>query len=124
MSSQLIILYEKDPGVRFVFHRGLAPLEDSFEIKSIKDRSVVMVLLDREPVTLLIVEVAQPEGGGVRLSRYVRENSPETKILWISRNDCQCVSQQKEALNIAHCLEKPLEIQAFRKTVRETLALA
>jgi DNA-binding NtrC family response regulator len=124
MSSRLIILYEKDPGVRFVFHRGLAPLEDSFEIKSIKDQSVVRVLVDRKPVALLIVEVAEPDGAGVALSRYVHENNPETSILWISRHDCQAVAEQKEALDIDRCLEKPLDIKAFQKIVRETLSAA
>jgi DNA-binding NtrC family response regulator len=118
-----IILFERYEGVRFVVERSLIKYRDEIKIISIHDVEEIKHWIDGEDIDLLITELNKLNADGLEVSRYARKLLPELKIIWITVLGCYEFMEQKQALGIYQCLEKPLEIDEFRADVLKALGI-
>jgi DNA-binding NtrC family response regulator len=117
MNRKNIILFERYDGVRFVLERSLTKYKDNISIYSSNMKNDIKNLLKANQVDLLITELSHVNPDGLALSCYARKLAPSLKIIWITVLGCHIFKNQKERLGNIQCLEKPLEINSFRKDV-------
>jgi DNA-binding NtrC family response regulator len=116
-----ILLFERYEGVRFIVEQSLKKYQEEIEIISIHDIEGVKRKIDNDNVDLLITELSKLNADGLEISRYTRKKYPDLKIIWITVLGCYEFSEQKQALGIYKCLEKPLEIDKFRADILSAL---
>jgi DNA-binding NtrC family response regulator len=118
-----IILFERYAGVQFIVERSLKKYQDEIQIISIHDIDEVKRKIDDGGIDLLISELSKHNAEGLEISRYARNRLPDLKIVWITVLGCYEFIEQKIALGIYKCLEKPLEIDKFRADILNALDL-
>ncbi len=121
MDEKNIVLYEKYDGVRFVLERSLARFFGDIRIHSSHWKNEVKQLIDQDGVDLLVTELSRENPDGLELSRYARKEHPDLKIIWITVLGCDRFKDQKKIIGNVMCIEKPLEINAFRKNIIRAL---
>lgn len=119
--SKRIVLFERYEGVRFVVEQSLKKYQENIQIISIHDVDEVKKWIDGESIDLLITELSKFNAEGMEISRYARKRHPDLKIIWITVLGCNEFLDQKIALGIYQCLEKPLEIDEFRGDVLKAI---
>ena len=121
MVEKKIIIFEQNKGVRFVLERSLNKFGDKFDIIFSQNRAEIKKLIKDGIVDLLITDLDNTNHNGVGLSIYARKTSPSLNIIWITVCGCNLFRKEKNRLGNITCLEKPLDINRFRKTVLTTL---
>jgi DNA-binding NtrC family response regulator len=107
--------------VRFVLERSLSKFKNGITIHSSHWKDDIKQLIDSKSIDLLITELSMVDTDGLEISQYARRSFPDMTIIWITVMGCHEFKEQKEALDIFQCIEKPLEIAEFRNDVIEAL---
>jgi DNA-binding NtrC family response regulator len=121
MVEKKIVLYEQYKGVRFVLERSLSKFEDEIDIVSSYNKRKIREYLKDGIVDLLITDLDGNSQNGVGLSNFARKTAPQLDIIWITVFGCNLFRTEKRRLGNIICLEKPLDIKRFRKTVLNAL---
>ncbi len=114
-----IVIFERYDGVRFVLEKALEKYRSKFNIKTYRHKRRIHRLVDQKKVDVLITEMSKLDPVGLELSRYVRKTDQDVNIIWITVVGCHEFRQEMKNLNIAYCFEKPLEVNAFRRSLEE-----
>lgn len=118
-----ILLVDDDPVVLLVYHDALCSLEGC-EVATAKDAEEALAQVAREQFDLLVTDLSLPGMSGIELSERVRDMGMTTPIIWVTAYGCHNSAGRARALNVANCLDKPLEIDTLRQVVREALEAA
>jgi DNA-binding NtrC family response regulator len=121
MDSKKIILFERYDGVRFVLERSLLKYKDNIDIYSSHWKNEIKRRIENRNVDLLITELSRANPDGFELSCFARKVAPGLKIIWITVLGCDVFKEQRKRLGNIKCIEKPLEIKNFRKSVLQAL---
>jgi DNA-binding NtrC family response regulator len=121
MKEKNIILFEKYDGVRFVLKRSLSKYNGDINIHASHWKNDVKHMIDQDGVDLLVTELSRANQDGLEISRYARKMHPDLKIIWITVLGCNTFRNLKNKLGNVQCIEKPLEINQFRKRILEAL---
>jgi DNA-binding NarL/FixJ family response regulator len=117
MSDLQIVLFERYDGVRFVLTKALDKFQNDFSIQAFRHKRLIKKFIDQNKVDILITELSKVDPVGVEISRYVHEQEPDIKIVWITVVGCHEYRQEMKDLEIALCFEKPLDLSSFRKGI-------
>lgn len=79
--------------------------------------------IQNTPVDILVTDIKMPFMDGLELSRIVRENRPEIKIIILSGYDDFSYAKQALALGVTDYLLKPLKPDDLLKTLARTAEL-
>ncbi len=123
MEAKNIVLFEHYDGVRFVLERSLLKYHRYVNILSSHWKKEAKKFIDQNEVDLLITELNSLNSAGLEISRYARDAKPGIKIIWITVLGCDVFRELKEELGNIHCIEKPLEINFFRRDVIKALEM-
>ncbi len=80
-----------------------------------------LATLERAPVDLLVTDVGLPGASGLELLEEVRRRWPATHCLVITAHWDESVRERAMELGAAAALPKPLELEAFKRTVAALL---
>ena len=121
MLQKKIILYEQHKGVRFVLERSLSKIDKEIDIISSHSKDIIKRYLKKGTVDLLITDLEASNHNGVGLSILARKTLPDLNIIWTTVLGCDLFIKEKNHLGNIVCIEKPLDIKSFRKTVLNAL---
>lgn len=121
MLQKKIILYEQHKGVRFVLERSLSKIDKEIDIISSHSKDIIKRYLKKGTVDLLITDLETSNHNGVGLSILARKTLPDLNIIWTTVLGCDLFIKEKNRLGNIVCIEKPLDIKSFRKTVLNAL---
>jgi DNA-binding NtrC family response regulator len=119
-----IVLYEHYDGVRFILERSLLKTDQKINIQSSNIKNEIKRLIDLNNLDLLITELSRVHPAGLELSRYARKSNPDLKIIWITLLGCDVFREIKNQIGNILCIEKPLEINDFRRDVYKALEMS
>ena len=119
-----ILLVDDDTRVLFVLGETLGTLGDRYEIVSAENGQSALAILRETHFDLVITDLRMPDMNGVELTEAIRALSPTTGVIWMTAYDCRTLVDQAARLEVFRCLDKPLEIDDIRDTVREALGQA
>ena len=122
MRDKTIAIYERYDGVRFVLERSLSCYQDDVNIISSYQKTEIKHLIKENHVDLLITELSKNKPDGLEISHYARKVSPNLQIIWITVLGCDIFRSERERIGEVLCVEKPLEINEFRRTVLNILS--
>jgi DNA-binding NtrC family response regulator len=123
MDIKNIVLFERYDGVRFVLERSLLKFQHAIQIRSSHWKNEIKSLIDQQDVDLLITELSRFNPTGLEISRYARKADPDLKIIWITVLGCDVFRELRKDLGNILCIEKPLEIEEFRRDVFNALEI-
>jgi DNA-binding NtrC family response regulator len=116
-----ILLVDDDTHVLFVLQETLATLGDRYEIATAQNGQSALARIREAHFDLVITDLRMPDIDGVELTEAIRALSPTTGVIWMTAYDCRTLTTDATRLEVFRCLDKPLEIDEIRDTVREAL---
>lgn len=119
-----ILIADDEARVLLILHESLKKLGSAYEITTAPNGQRALKMAQDRPFDLIITDLRMPGIGGVELARAVKASAPDTDIIWITAYGCHNVAEECAQLGILVCLDKPLEIQEIRRTVKEALRKA
>ncbi len=116
-----ILVVDDDPMVLFVFSDTLRDLGDAYEIVTAQSGLKALDEVKEEPFDLVITDLSMPDLGGIELTEAIRQESPETAVVWITAYGCHSMSSDATRLDIHRCYDKPLEVDEILQVARDAL---
>ena len=116
-----ILVVDDDPMVLFVFRDTLRDLGDAYEIVTAQSGLKAINEVREQPFDLVITDLNMPDLGGIELTEAIRQESPDTAIVWITAYGCHSRSSDAARLEIHRCYDKPLEVDEILQVARDAL---
>ncbi len=121
--GERILVVDGDESVLFVLGSALKKVGDHqrIEIVTAQDSQQALERFQQEEFDLVITDLRLPGMDGVRLTEGIRMSDSDVIVIWITAYDCYKAGPDARRLSVYRCLDKPLEIDEIRATVREAL---
>jgi DNA-binding NtrC family response regulator len=121
--GERVLIVDDDKSVLFVLGNVLKKVGDHqpIEIVTAQDGQQALERFQQEEFDLVIMDLRLPGIDGVRLTEAIRRSDSDVIVIWITAYDCYKASPDARRLSVYRCLDKPLEIEEIRATVREAL---
>lgn len=121
--GERVLIVDDDKSVLFVLGNALKKVGDHqhIEIVTAQDGQQALERFQQEEFDLVITDLRLPGIDGVRLTEGIRTSDSDVIVIWITAYDCYKASPDARRLSVYRCLDKPLEIDEIRATVREAL---
>lgn len=118
-----ILLVDDDERVLFVLSASLRRMHVPCDIVTAQDGRAACRLLETSIFDLLITDIRLPELDGLALTGLVHARLPQLPVLWLTADGCRGFQQEAARLHVFRCLEKPVEVNEFRRIVQQALGL-
>jgi PAS domain S-box-containing protein len=118
---ETVLLVEDETGVRSLARRALQGFGYTVLEAGNGQEALAVARQCREPIDLLLTDVVMPEMGGRELAEALKEERPETRVLYTSGYpDTAGLQEEVEAATVAY-LPKPYTPDDLAQKVREVL---
>jgi DNA-binding NtrC family response regulator len=117
-----ILLVDDDEWVLFVLRASLQRMRMPCEVVTAQDGRAAYRLLQASAFDLLITDIRLPEIDGIILTDLVRSLAPRLPVIWVSAYGCRGLHEDAVRLRVFHCLEKPVEVEDFRRIVQQAIS--
>lgn len=120
-SGQTILLVEDDPATREALQTLLEV--NQFHVLTAPDGIHGLAMYEKtdQPVSMVISDLVMPEMGGIELYKQIRQQRPETKILFITGHPLNEQDQITLEQGNIHWLQKPFSVREFNQAVQDLL---
>ncbi len=119
--SETILLVEDDPLARSLLHQALATMGYRVLVAETGDAAMEIITSGTEHIDLLVTDVILPGLSGPDLADLIRENSSESKVLFISGYSDDRIAQHGILRPGINFLSKPIPLKKLSLKVREIL---
>ncbi len=116
-----ILIVDDDRHIQFVLQAALAKLGDRCEVATASGGEEAWQMLQSEGFDLVISDARSPGTNGVQLTEAMRRLGMRTTVIWMTAHGCQQLHAAAQRLDVFRCLDKPIELPAFREAVRAGL---
>ena len=96
----------------------------SYEITAVSDARKALVLMEKQPVSLLILDSGLPEISGIELCRRIRLTDSQTPIMFYSGMAREIDRREAMAAGATEYLVKPNDLEKLTETVERLLTAA
>jgi len=119
--AETILLVEDEDGVRALFKEVLET--KGYQVLDAADGAAALELAGRHNggLDLLVTDIVMPNLDGRQLARRLRDRHPGLPVLFTSGYTGDAVGQADGAIESTHFLQKPFEIEALARKIRELL---
>lgn len=117
-----ILLVDDDRQVLFVLQAALRRLNALCDVATAGDGHAAFRLLEASAFDLLVTDIRLPGLDGLTLTEIVRARGSPMPVIWITAYGCRTLHEDAVRLRVYRCLEKPVEVDAFRQIVQQALA--
>jgi DNA-binding NtrC family response regulator len=117
-----ILVVDDEKRFLFVLQSGLSRIGDGVVVETANSAEAALQKMEDMAFDLIITDLVMPDMNGVEFTKRVKEIRPQTLVVWMTAHGCQTFESEAKRLDIADCIEKPVEIQEFRKVVRDVMA--
>jgi DNA-binding NtrC family response regulator len=118
-----LLLVDDDEAVLFVLREALYELGNEYEIVTTQSGLEALDQVKKAPCDLLVTDLIMADLDGVQLTQYVRTQSPQTAVIWITAYGCDRMSEEMARLGVGRCADKPVEVDEILQMVREALGI-
>jgi len=95
---------------------------DGFHVERFSDPAAFLSALRQAPCRVAILDVWMPDMNGLEVQAVLRQESPETRIIFISGRDDPSVRQTALEAGAFGFLSKPFDDEELLQLVRKALA--
>ena len=93
-----------------------------FIVEKFSDPATFLAMLQHAPCRVAVLDVWMPRMNGLEVQAYLRRDSPETRIIFISGRDDSLVRQTALDAGAVAFLAKPFDDENLVRLVREAAA--
>lgn len=116
-----ILLVDDDSQVLFVLQAALRRMDLPCDVETAQNGREAFRLVEAFPFDLLITDIRLPGIDGITLTDLVRSRAPQMPVIWITAYGCHGLRDDAARLCVFRCLEKPVEVDAFRQIVQQAI---
>ena len=120
-SGETILVAEDEGGVRQLVHDMLEALGYRVLVATDGLKALHIASVHRGPIHLLLTDVVMPRMGGIELAQTLHQESPETRILFMSGYTRDAAERHGLSADDIHFLAKPFRPQELGRKVRQVL---
>ena len=117
-----VLVVDDDEAVRETLAQGLA--REGYTVHAAGSVGDAVALLGREPVDLVVTDLVLPGGSGLEVARAVKRSHPGTPVVLVTGWPGRVATETLEAHGIDAIVEKPVGLDAIRRTVATLLERA
>lgn len=114
-----VLLVDDDPGIRKLL--GILLEKEGLSCTRAGNSEEALLCLENQGFELVIVDKNLPGLNGMQLARIIHLLSPSTPILVITGFASEESAREAAALGVTEYIRKPIDIDAFRRTVLDAL---
>jgi two-component system, OmpR family, alkaline phosphatase synthesis response regulator PhoP len=118
--SHTILIVDDDPGIRTALQRALSTLPHTVRLAA--DIDEARVLLDAEPISLVLLDLRMPRGGGMELLRELAAGHPEIRVAILTAHGTVENAVNAMKLGAVDFVQKPFSADQIREHVERMLA--
>jgi DNA-binding NtrC family response regulator len=96
--------------------------KDGFAVEVFTESAAALKRLQEKSFSVLVTDLKMRGPSGIDVLKYVRQNSPETRVIVITAYASDEVSREVEALGAYYFVAKPFKTREFLKLVAEASA--
>lgn len=116
--AHTILIVDDEPPtllvLRFIFRR------EGYHVLTAETAAEAMALLNRQPVSLVIVDQNMPDMTGIELLKQIRQKWPDTfRVLFTAYADAATIANAINEGHVFHYVTKPWDNDHLRAVVRE-----
>jgi CheY-like chemotaxis protein len=115
--TKRILVVDDEPCVLFVLRQSLATLNGKYQVATAGNAQEALDLLRQEDFDLVVTDLRMPGTDGIELTEAIRSLRLSPIVLWMTAHGCAEVKGAAQRLAVEMCLDKPLEVDAFRAAV-------
>jgi CheY-like chemotaxis protein len=119
MADFWVLIVDDEDGVLSVLKNSLRKLGDQFRVSTATGGEEAMDMLIQRKYDLVVTDYKMAGMNGLELMEKVHAAHPETRVILMTAYGSAAVESEASRLQAYRYLAKPLEIEAFRKIVRE-----
>ncbi len=117
-----ILVVDDEEKVGFFLSRSLTLMNESYQVQTARSGEEALEILRDVPIDLLITDLRMPGISGLDLIRWVRDSSPDTRVVLITAYGDQEIKDKAQALDVYRYLAKPFSVQDFTEVVQGALS--
>jgi two-component system OmpR family response regulator len=95
---------------------------DGYEVEAALSKSVAGRLCGKQDYDLIVLDVNLPDGNGFDFCRDMKEQSPDTAVIFLTANDMESDMLRGYELGADDYVTKPFPMSVFQKKVAALLA--
>lgn len=119
--AKRILLVDDDERVLFVLGASLTRLGLPCEVVTARDGREAGGLLNESGFDILVTDIRVPGIDGITLTGLARAQAPQLPVVWVTAYGCRELRADASRLRVFCCLEKPVELDEFRRIIRQAL---
>ena len=117
-----VLVVDDEENVRLLLERSLARLEPGIKVQVANSSAQALEFLKGEPFDLVIADYQMPYMNGLELTRTIRQDYPNVKIVLMTAYPSRKIAEQVDELKVDGYLLKPFSTRYLRKIVFALLA--
>jgi DNA-binding NarL/FixJ family response regulator len=117
----LIVLVEDEPVVLEMLKRLVHRLVPDYPVLTAHTAEELFVQIDRQPVSLAIIDYRLPGMDGLRLIQILLDASPQLRSLLIAAFPTPDLAERAHAAGVDAFLPKPFNISELEQCIRSVL---
>ena len=119
MNKKRILIVDDEEAVLHVLKSSLRKLGDDYEVETTVNGFSALAYLRDRPFDLVITDYRMDDMDGMELMNTIRADWPETRVILITAYGNDELEKEAKKLDAYKYLLKPLEINEFRKVVKD-----
>jgi len=123
MVESRILIVEDQLEARRVLCAGLESLEKALTVIAVPSGEEALLVLDRQKIDLLVIDVRLAGMSGLELMQKVRQRNPAVKVILITGLTDPRTRETMEQAGVAAVFYKPIRLAEFLEAVQKTLEI-
>jgi len=120
-NKQRILLVDDEKAILQVLHGSLRKWDDEYEVEMATDGFTALRKMQQRPFDLVVTDYRMDQMDGLDLMHAIYADYPETRVILITAYGSDALEKEARNLDAYRYLLKPLDINTFRRVVREAL---
>lgn len=119
MVQEQVLIVDDDRRVLFVLSEALS--RRGYQVTTANSGEEALEEAGQNSFDLVITDLKMDGMSGLEFTQSLRQLDHHAPVIWITAFGCNEKRDAIAQLNVYRCLDKPLEIDVIRSTVREAL---
>ncbi len=121
MNKQRILIVDDEEAILQILRNSLQKWADQYDVETATNGFAALRQMQWQPFDLVVTDYRMEQMDGLELMSAIYADYPETRVILITAYGNDSLEKEARGLDAYRYLLKPLDINTFRRVVREAL---